>query len=147
MSADGVDIITLNPVGTIVWMLLDVTRDRAAVVAGLAAEFPNATGPSWRTTSPSSSPSSCPAASSMLRVDGVRKTFPRPSRIQRMFVRGAADAPVEALRGIDIVVDRGEIVGLVGPNGAGKTTLIRTIATVLDPTEGLGHRRRLRHPD
>ena len=37
---------------------------------------------------------------------------------------------------IDIAVDRGEIVGLVGPNGAGKTTLIRTIATVLDPTEG-----------
>ena len=72
----------------------------------------------------------------MLRVDGVRKTFPRPSRIQRLFVRGAADAPVEVLRGIDIAVDRGEIVGLVGPNGAGKTTLIRTIATVLDPTEG-----------
>ena len=40
MSADGVDIITLNPVGTIVWTLLDVVRDRAAVVDGLAAEFP-----------------------------------------------------------------------------------------------------------
>lgn len=40
VSADGVDIITLNPVGTIVWSLLDVARDRAAVVDGLAAEFP-----------------------------------------------------------------------------------------------------------
>ena len=34
----------------------------------------------------------------------------------------------EALRGVDLTVDRGEWVGLLGPNGAGKTTLVRSLA-------------------
>lgn len=72
----------------------------------------------------------------MLTVEGVHKTYPRPSALQRLFVRGASDAPVEALSGVDLAVGSGEIVGLVGPNGAGKSTLIRIIATVLDATSG-----------
>src|ERR1700748_3235320 len=43
---------------------------------------------------------------------------------------------VEAGRGIDPQVDRGEIVGLLGPNGAGKTTTQRMLATLLEPTAG-----------
>ena len=43
---------------------------------------------------------------------------------------------VDAVRGIDIDVGEGEIVGLLGPNGAGKTTTLRMLTTLLRPTSG-----------
>jgi ABC-2 type transport system ATP-binding protein len=43
---------------------------------------------------------------------------------------------VEAVRGVDFTVERGEIVGFLGPNGAGKTTTLRMLTTLLDPTAG-----------
>ncbi|QHE83421.1 ABC transporter ATP-binding protein [Hydrogenophaga sp. BPS33] len=43
---------------------------------------------------------------------------------------------VQVLRGVDLTVDKGEIVSIVGANGAGKTTLIRTIMGTLPLTEG-----------
>jgi ABC-2 type transport system ATP-binding protein len=72
----------------------------------------------------------------MLRVEGVEKTFPRPTGVRRLLLRGAAKSDVHALKGVDLRVDRGEVVGLVGPNGAGKTTLLKIIATLLDATRG-----------
>jgi ABC-2 type transport system ATP-binding protein len=42
----------------------------------------------------------------------------------------------EVLRGIDLRVERGRIMGLVGPNGAGKTTLIKTLLRLAHPTAG-----------
>jgi ABC-2 type transport system ATP-binding protein len=42
----------------------------------------------------------------------------------------------EAVRGVDLLVERGEFFGFLGPNGAGKTTTIKTFVTLLRPTGG-----------
>ena len=34
---------------------------------------------------------------------------------------------IEVLRGVDLTIERGRVMGLVGPNGAGKTTLIKML--------------------
>ena len=46
---------------------------------------------------------------------------------------GAAD---EVLKGVDLAVGPGEIVGVIGPNGAGKSTLLKTVAGLLTPSRG-----------
>jgi branched-chain amino acid transport system ATP-binding protein len=43
---------------------------------------------------------------------------------------------IEALRGISMRVEQGEVVTLIGANGAGKTTTLRTITGLLEPKEG-----------
>ena len=44
--------------------------------------------------------------------------------------------PIEALKGIDIEVEKGEIVCLIGSNGAGKSTALMTISGILKPRAG-----------
>lgn len=43
---------------------------------------------------------------------------------------------IHALKGLDIVVNEGEVVSIIGCNGAGKSTLLRTISGLLKPKEG-----------
>lgn len=49
---------------------------------------------------------------------------------------GSGDAAVQALRGVDLEVRRGELLMLVGPSGCGKTTLISILAGVLRRDSG-----------
>lgn len=54
----------------------------------------------------------------------------------RLVQRRATSADFFALRGVNLRLKHGEVVGLVGKNGAGKSTLLKVIARVLRPTQG-----------
>jgi ABC-2 type transport system ATP-binding protein len=51
-------------------------------------------------------------------------------------VRTFNDGQVQALKGVTLRVNRGEVFGLLGPNGSGKTTMVRILSTILSPTSG-----------
>ncbi len=44
--------------------------------------------------------------------------------------------PVQAIRGIDLTIERGEFTAIVGPSGSGKTTFLNVISGLDQPTEG-----------
>ena len=46
------------------------------------------------------------------------------------------EGTVEAVRGVDLAVETGEIFGFLGPNGAGKSTTVRMLTTLLSITSG-----------
>ncbi|MGO4907203.1 ABC transporter ATP-binding protein [Pseudorhodobacter sp. W20_MBD10_FR17] len=46
------------------------------------------------------------------------------------------DGPVHALKGVDLVIEKGEFVSFIGPSGCGKTTFLRCMAALETPTEG-----------
>lgn len=63
-----------------------------------------------------------------IEMKGLRKTFTSRQKGQKK--------DVEAVKGIDLRVRKGEIFGFLGPNGAGKTTTLKMLTTLLCPTGG-----------
>jgi putative ABC transport system ATP-binding protein len=59
----------------------------------------------------------------VLEVDNVTKSYP-------------GEPPVRALRGVNLTIGPGELVGIVGPSGSGKTTLLQLMGTLDRPTSG-----------
>jgi putative ABC transport system ATP-binding protein len=49
---------------------------------------------------------------------------------------GSGAAAVEALKGVNMAVFPGEVVGLIGPSGSGKSTLLKCLGAVIEPTAG-----------
>ena len=49
---------------------------------------------------------------------------------------GQGEAAVDALKGVDMVVGPGEVVGLIGPSGSGKSTLLKCLGAVIEPSAG-----------
>ncbi len=49
---------------------------------------------------------------------------------------GKGDTAVDALKGVDMQVAPGEVVGLIGPSGSGKSTMLKCLGAVIEPTGG-----------
>ena len=71
-------------------------------------------------TSPTPTPGGATGQTPAIRVEALTKRF----------------GTVEALRGVDLAVAPGTVLGLLGPNGAGKTTAVRILTTILRPDDG-----------
>jgi len=59
-----------------------------------------------------------------IRIEGLRKRY------------GTGETAVDALKGVDMQVAPGEVVGLIGPSGSGKSTLLKCLGAVIEPTAG-----------
>jgi lipopolysaccharide transport system ATP-binding protein len=79
----------------------------------------------------------------MIKIDNVSKVFllphQRKTTLRQRFVGLFSKNTYErfyALREIDLMVNKGEFVGIIGKNGSGKSTLLKLIANVFEPTAG-----------
>ena len=59
-----------------------------------------------------------------IRIEGLTKRY------------GSGDTAVDALKGVDMSIAPGEVVGLIGPSGSGKSTLLKCLGAVIEPSAG-----------
>lgn len=59
-----------------------------------------------------------------IRIENLVKTY------------GKGETAVHALRGVNMAVAAGEVVGLIGPSGSGKSTLLKCLGAVIEPSSG-----------
>jgi putative ABC transport system ATP-binding protein len=62
--------------------------------------------------------------SEIIRVRGLKKTY------------HVGDIDVQALRGVDLDVERGAFISIIGPSGSGKSTLFNVLGALAPPTDG-----------
>jgi ABC-2 type transport system ATP-binding protein len=73
----------------------------------------------------------------LIRARGLQKRFGGSAGSSAGISAGGASAGgIWAVRGIDLSVPAGQVLGFLGPNGAGKSTTMRMITGFLEPTEG-----------
>lgn len=69
----------------------------------------------------------------MIIARNVNKTY--KTRVRKGFLKSEKEA-VEAVKELNLKIEKGQIIGLLGINGAGKTTTIKMLSTLLEPTSG-----------
>ena len=77
----------------------------------------------WRATAPEP-PSAERARKALIQLERITKTY------------DSGENAVQALRGVDVQIDRGEFVSIIGPSGSGKSTLMHIFGCFDSPSEG-----------